>query len=44
MGTSFIDYIIADPFIAPMEHQRWFDEKIVHLPDVKERLPDPLAV
>ena len=33
MGAPFIDYIIADPFIAPMEHQRFFDEKIVHLPD-----------
>ena len=33
MGADFIDYIIADPFIAPMEHQRFFDESIVHLPD-----------
>ncbi len=33
MGAPFIDYIIADPFIAPMAHQRFFDEKIVHLPD-----------
>lgn len=33
MGAPFIDYIIADPFIAPMDHQRFFDEKIVHLPD-----------
>ncbi len=33
MGAPFIDYIIADPFIAPMERQRYFDEKIVHLPD-----------
>ena len=23
MGADFIDYIIADPFIAPMEHQRF---------------------
>lgn len=33
MGAPFIDYIIADPVVAPMEHQRFFDEKIVHLPD-----------
>ena len=33
MGADFIDYVIADPLIAPMEHQRYFDEKIVHLPD-----------
>ena len=33
MGARFIDYIIADPFVAPMVHQPYFDEKIVHLPD-----------
>ncbi len=33
MGAPFIDYIIADPFVAPMEHQAFFDERIVHLPD-----------
>ena len=32
MGADFIDYIVADPFIAPMRHQPFFDEKIVHLP------------
>lgn len=32
MGAPFIDYIIADSFIAPMSHQRFFDERIVHLP------------
>jgi predicted O-linked N-acetylglucosamine transferase (SPINDLY family) len=32
MGAPFIDYIIADPFIAPMDQQPFFDEKIVHLP------------
>jgi protein O-GlcNAc transferase len=33
MGADFIDYIIADPFIAPMDHQRFFDERIVQLPE-----------
>jgi hypothetical protein len=33
MGADFIDYIIADPFVAPMECQPHYDEKIVHLPD-----------
>ena len=33
MGADFIDYIIADRFIAPMEHQPYYDEAIVHLPD-----------
>jgi protein O-GlcNAc transferase len=32
MGAPFIDYIIADAFIAPMDQQPFFDEKIVHLP------------
>jgi protein O-GlcNAc transferase len=33
MGTPFIDYIIADKVIAPFEHQQFYTEKIVHLPD-----------
>jgi predicted O-linked N-acetylglucosamine transferase (SPINDLY family) len=32
-GTQFIDYIIADKVVAPLEHQQFFTEKIVHLPD-----------
>lgn len=30
---DFADYIVADPFIAPMDHQPFYSEKIVHLPD-----------
>jgi predicted O-linked N-acetylglucosamine transferase (SPINDLY family) len=33
MGADFIDYIIADDFVAPMHQQAVFTEKIVHLPD-----------
>jgi len=33
MGTQFIDYIIADKVVAPFEHQQFYTEKIVHLPD-----------
>jgi predicted O-linked N-acetylglucosamine transferase (SPINDLY family) len=33
MGTEFIDYIIADKVVVPFEHQRFYTEKIVHLPD-----------
>ena len=33
MGASFIDYIIADATVAPMEHQDAYSEKIVHLPN-----------
>lgn len=32
MGADFIDYIIADPFIAPMDQAQFYDEKIVHMP------------
>jgi protein O-GlcNAc transferase len=33
MGTQFLDYIIADKVVAPLEQQPFFTEKIVHLPD-----------
>ena len=33
MGADFIDYIVADPVVAPADQQRYFAEKIVHLPD-----------
>jgi predicted O-linked N-acetylglucosamine transferase (SPINDLY family)/SAM-dependent methyltransferase len=32
MGADFIDYVVADSFILPMDQQPFFDEKIVHLP------------
>jgi predicted O-linked N-acetylglucosamine transferase (SPINDLY family) len=33
IGAEFIDYIIADKTVAPFEHQVFYTEKIVHLPD-----------
>jgi protein O-GlcNAc transferase len=33
MGADFIDYIIADPIVLPMDEQVHYAEKIVHLPD-----------
>jgi hypothetical protein len=33
MGAEFIDYIIADETVVPFEHQPFYAEKIVHLPD-----------
>ena len=33
MGTTLIDYIIADAVVAPADMQPFFDEAIVHLPD-----------
>jgi protein O-GlcNAc transferase len=32
MGASFIDYVIADPFVLPADRQPFYSEKIVHLP------------
>ncbi|MEJ0092923.1 MAG: tetratricopeptide repeat protein [Methylocella sp.] len=32
LGADFIDYVIADPFVLPMDQQSRFSEKIVHLP------------
>ena len=33
MGAEFIDYIIADETVVPFEHQPYYTEKIIHLPD-----------
>jgi len=32
MGADFMDYIIVDPVVAPPEDQRFFSERLVHLP------------
>ncbi len=32
MGADFIDYVLADAIVAPMEHQEHYSERIVHLP------------
>jgi predicted O-linked N-acetylglucosamine transferase (SPINDLY family) len=33
MGVDYIDYILADRFVIPAEHQAFYTEKVVHLPD-----------
>ena len=33
LGAEFVDYIVADPAIAPLDHRAYFTEKLVHLPD-----------
>lgn len=33
LGASYMDYIIADRFVIPPEHQRYYNEKVVYLPD-----------
>jgi predicted O-linked N-acetylglucosamine transferase (SPINDLY family) len=33
MGVDFIDYVIADGIVLPVDQQPFYPEKIVHLPD-----------
>jgi protein O-GlcNAc transferase len=33
MGADFMDYIIADRIVLPFDQQRFYTERIVHLPD-----------
>jgi protein O-GlcNAc transferase len=33
MGADFIDYVIADGIVLPLDQQPFYREKIVHLPD-----------
>jgi protein O-GlcNAc transferase len=33
MGVDFIDYVIADRIVLPLDQQPYYTEKIVHLPD-----------
>jgi protein O-GlcNAc transferase len=33
MGADFIDYILADKIVLPLDQQPHYSEKIVHLPD-----------
>jgi protein O-GlcNAc transferase len=32
LGASFIDYLIVDPFIVPVEQQQHYTERLVYLP------------
>ncbi len=33
MGAPYMDYLIADPTLIPLEHQPYYTEKIAYLPD-----------
>ena len=47
MGANFIDYILVDPFVVPLDQQPHYSEKLVHLPncyqvnDTKRVIADP---
>lgn len=34
LGTNFIDYLVADNTLIPEEHQSFYSEKIIYMPDV----------
>ena len=40
LGASFIDYLVADHFVAPREHQEYFSEKIAYMPDCYQPTDD----
>ncbi|GBG15962.1 uncharacterized protein NMK_3582 [Novimethylophilus kurashikiensis] len=33
MGTDYMDYIIADRYVIPEEHQQFYNENVAYLPD-----------
>jgi len=33
LGASYIDYIIADQHVIPLDHREFYTEKVVYLPD-----------
>lgn len=33
LGASFMDYLVADPVLIPVEHRDFYTEKLVYLPD-----------
>jgi predicted O-linked N-acetylglucosamine transferase (SPINDLY family) len=44
VGADFLDYIIADATALPMDQQRFYDEKIIHLPDSYQANDDRRAI
>jgi predicted O-linked N-acetylglucosamine transferase (SPINDLY family) len=44
VGGTFLDYIVADATVLPMDQQRFYDEKIVHLPDSYQANDDRRAI
>jgi protein O-GlcNAc transferase len=44
IGANFIDYIIADKTVLPLEHQQYYSEKIVQLPECFLPNDDRLAI
>ncbi len=43
-GAPYVDYVIGDATVTPMDHQRWFSERIVQLPDSYQPNDDRRAI
>jgi protein O-GlcNAc transferase len=43
-GADFVDYIIVDPFVVPMDQQPFFTEQLVQLPDCYQCNDDKRAI
>jgi len=44
LGTSFMDYILADEFVIPPEAQRYYAEKVLYLPECFQANDDRCVV
>jgi len=44
LGADFMDYIVADRHVIPPEHQCFYNEKVVYLPDAYLPTDNSLAV
>ena len=44
VGGDFLDYILADATVLPMDQQPFYDEKIIHLPDSYQANDDRRAI
>ena len=40
MGADYLDYVIADPVVAPMGEQEFYVEKLVHMPHCYQSTDD----
>ena len=43
-GADFMDYVLADSIVVPMEHAAYFTEKIVHLPHCYQANDDQMPI
>ncbi len=44
VGADFLDYMLADATVLPMDQQPFYDEKIIHLPDSYQANDDRRAI